>query len=129
MFSTDVVEAVGTGLGFAVRAFALFAPVAGLFLATLGVSDLKLGLAGLVLFDDFAFVGLGALLAAEVLFADLVFFAGRLFAVPRLLAAEALAARAGRDLRLFFLLRLLAAFFLAIATTNSFYCSNNIVGE
>ena len=111
------------------RAFARFAPVAGLFLATLGVSDLKLGLAGLVLFDDFAFVGLGALLAAEVLFADLVFFAGRLFAVPRLLAAEALAARAGRDLRLFFLLRLLAAFFLAIATTNSFYCSNNIVGE
>jgi len=98
-------------------------------LATLGVSDLKLRLAGLVFFDDFAFVFLGALLVVEVLFAALAFFAGRFFAVLRFLAAEALAARPGRDLRAVFLLRLLAAFFLAIATTNSFYCSNNIVGE
>jgi hypothetical protein len=61
--------------------------------------------------------------------ADLAFFAAAFFPVLRFLAAKALAPRAGRDLRALFLLRLLAAFFLAIATTNSFYCSNNILGE
>jgi hypothetical protein len=112
-----------------VRAFARFARVAGLCLARLDFPGLEPRFAGLVFFDDFAFVFLGTLLAVEVLFAGLAFFAGRFFAVLRFLAAEALAARAGRGLPVLFLLRLLAAFFLAIATTNSFYCSNNIVGE
>jgi hypothetical protein len=111
------------------RAFARFAPVAGVCLATLDFPDLEPRLAGLVFFDDFGLVFLAALLAVEVLFAGLAFFAGRFFAVPRFLAAEALAARTGRGLRALFLLRLLAAFFLAIATTTSFYRSNNIVGE
>ncbi|MFL6815703.1 MAG: hypothetical protein ACJ8EK_16880 [Bradyrhizobium sp.] len=129
MFSTDIVGAVGTGLGCSKRAFARFAPVAGVCLAILDFPDLESRLAGLVFFDDFGLVFLGALLTVEVLFAGLAFFAGRFFAVLRFLAAEALAARTGRGLRVLFLLRLLAAFFLAIATTTSFYCSDNIVGE
>src|SRR4051794_15151122 len=110
------------------RVFGLFAAGAGLLLATLDFSGLELRLAWLVFFGDFAFVFLGALLVLELLFAGLAFFAPRFFPVLRFLAAEALAAPARRDLRALFLLRLLAAFFLAIATTDSFYCSNNIVG-
>jgi hypothetical protein len=129
LFSTDAVGDVATGLGCALRAFARFGALAGLFLARLDFPDLELRFAGLIFFDDFAFVLLGTLLVVEVLFAGLAFFARRFFAVLRFLAAEAVAAPAGRDLRVLFLLRLSAAFFLAIATTTSFYCSNNIVGE
>jgi hypothetical protein len=56
----------------------------------------------------------------------LAFFAPRFTVFARFFCADALAEL--RDVRVFFALRFLTVFFLAFATTNSFYRSNKIVG-
>jgi hypothetical protein len=81
-------------------------------------------------FADFlaAFFATGAFfLAAEVfLTVFLAFLAPRFTVFARFFGADALAEL--RDVRVFFAPRFLTVFFLAFATTNSFYRSNKIVG-
>jgi hypothetical protein len=83
-------------------------------------------------FDDFLAVFFVVdFLAADFFFAAvldfLAFFGARAAFFTRFFVADALALRFDLPacLRPFFL----ATFFLALATTNSFYCSNQIVGN
>src|SRR5712691_1163177 len=123
---------------FGVPTFALV-PADKVFSATLVSFAVAPGLFGL-LFDDFL-VGvldgfLGAFFAAVFftvffaffLTAFLAFFTGRLPVLARVFDAAALAVRALGDLRAFFAPRVLAVFFLAVATTISFIAQPRLSG-
>jgi hypothetical protein len=112
-----------------VPAFALLPADDGLP-ATLVLFSVGLRLLDFAFFEDFFDVLLGAFLAVAVFCAVfLVFFVPRLLFFARFFIANALTARARGDLRAFFAPRFLTVFFLGVATTISFYCSDKIVGD
>ncbi len=116
-----------------VAALLLF-PADGVFAATPVLFGVEPRLVDFAFFADFFDGFLAVFFAAAVFFGAflavfLAFLAARLVFLARFFSAEALATAARRGLRTFFALRFLTVFFLGAATTNSFYCSNQIVGN
>src|SRR6267154_1826729 len=127
---------------FGVPSFALV-PADNVFSATLVSFAVAMGLFDLA-FDDFVdgvldgflgaffaavfFTACFAVFLAAFFTVFLAFFTERLLVLARVFDAAALAVRALGDLRAFFAPRVLAVFFLAVATTISFIAQTRLSG-